>query len=560
METFGHIQNPEYRIHALQVRLKAFESGTIYTQMKKEHRENISYLEGIIRNVSRERDEANAIITKNTRLWMKTLEDMVDEYEKKIASYKEENTKLSDKLEEAYCKIDELKEQLKQELSEKYAIKVELEESNEKNAAIIAALKNDHTNSSKPSSANPNHPPIPNSRVRSGKSPGAQKGHIHYGRKPLTPTDYVAVDVPEEMQNNPNLVPTGRIITKQLVGLFLQAKVIEMSAPEFRNKITGQRIHPPFPNGIVDDVTYDGSVKAAAYMLNNVCNVSIQKTKDFLKSISNGAIDLSTGFICNLSKEFSEKTEDERNETFKNLVASNVMHSDFTFGRMNGTQTSVIICGNKDAVLCMGREKKGDSGVEGSPLENYSGTVVSDHEAAIIKHGSKHQECLAHVYRQARGASEMESDKTWHTLLMDWITDTCSYKNSLEDGSSGDPSKVEEFENRLHEILEKAKEEYEDIPPSEYYRKGYNLYARMAEKPEDYTLFLHDPEVPTSNNFSERIARVYKRKARAVMCFRSQKGSNYFCDGMSVIETAKCKGENVYQTILRAFDKELAET
>ena len=88
------------------------------------------------------------------------------------------------------------------------------------------------------------------------------------------------------MLNNPNLVPTGRIITKQLIGLHLEARVIEMQAPEFRNKITGQRVHPPFPNGIVDDVTYDGSVKAAAYMLNNVCNVSIQKTKDFLKSIS----------------------------------------------------------------------------------------------------------------------------------------------------------------------------------------------------------------------------------------------------------------------------------
>lgn len=560
METFGYIQTPEYRIHALQTRLKSFESGTIYTQMKKEYRENISYLEGIIRQVSRERDEANAIIERNTRLWMKTLEETVDDYEKKIASYKEEIAKFSDKLEEAYCKIDELKEKLQQELSEKYAVKTELEESNEKNAAIIAALKNDHTNSSKPSSSNPNHAPIPNSRVRSGKSPGAQKGHIHHGRKPLTPTEYVTVEVPEEMLNNPDLVPTGRTITKQLVGLLLQARVIEMSAPEFRNKITGQRVHPPFPNGIVDDVTYDGSVKAAAYMLNNVCNVSIQKTKDFLKSISNGVIDLSTGFICKLSKEFSEKTEDERNETFKQLVATNVMNSDFTFGRMDGKQTAVIICASPDAVMCMGREKKGDAGVEGSPLENYTGTVVSDHEAAIIKHGSKHQECLAHVYRQARGASEMELDKTWHTNLMNWITDAISYKNSLEEGSTGDPSKVEEFEKKLHEVLEKAREEYEEVPPSEYYKNGYNLYARMAEKPGDYTLFLHDAEVPPTNNAAEALARVFKRKAKAVMCFRSQEGVNYYCDGMSVIETAKRRGKNVYQTIFQVFDNKLAET
>ena len=79
-------------------------------------------------------------------------------------------------------------------------------------------------------------------------------------------------------------------------------------------------------------------------------------------------------------------------EIFLKLFSAPVLHADFTFGRMNGSQTAVMICAAGDTILYQGRPKKGDEGVEGSPLEFYDGILVSDHEAALIKHGSKNQE------------------------------------------------------------------------------------------------------------------------------------------------------------------------
>lgn len=69
-----------------------------------------------------------------------------------------------------------------------------------------------------------------------------------------------------------------------------------------------------------------------------------------------------------------------------------MLHTDFTFGRTGGKQSAVIITTAGDGtVLYQGRVKKGDEGVKGSPVEHYTGILVSDHEAALIKHGGRHQ-------------------------------------------------------------------------------------------------------------------------------------------------------------------------
>ncbi len=106
------------------------------------------------------------------------------------------------------------------------------------------------------------------------------------------------------------------------------------------------------------------------------------------------------------------------------------------------------------------------------------------------------------------------------------------------------------------EILAKAREEYEYEPASKYYREGYNTYKRMEESPEKYVLFLRDPSVPPTNNVSERFARKFKRKAHQVMSFRSQKGADRFCDGLSVTESIKSQGGNLFEEISLRFNGE----
>jgi len=39
------------------------------------------------------------------------------------------------------------------------------------------------------------------------------------------------------------------------------------------------------------------------------------------------------------------------------------------------------------------------------------------------------------------------------------------------------------------------------------------------------------------------------------MGFRSMEGVNYFCDGLSVIQTLKLNGKNLYDEVISRFNK-----
>ncbi len=63
------------------------------------------------------------------------------------------------------------------------------------------------------------------------------------------------------------------------------------------------------------------------------------------------------------------------------------------------------------------------------------------------------------------------------------------YRNGIDETTGFDEKTVMSFEERYDSILEEAREEYEYIPPSKYYREGYNLYRRMAKYRSSHLVF-----------------------------------------------------------------------
>lgn len=157
---------------------------------------------------------------------------------------------------------------------------------------------------------------------------------------------------------------------------------------------------------------------------------------------------------------------------------------------------------------------------------------------------------------EARG----ELEKKWSGRFNAWVTDSVQFWKEMNKGfREYDKSEAEKHISELMEILKVAREEYEYEPPTKYNREGYNLYKRMEEKPEEYVLFLRDPSVPPTNNIAERYARKFKRKAHQVMSFRSNDGVNWFCDGLSVMESIKATGGNLFEEIANRFNKNIEE-
>ena len=556
-----------FKIKLLTERVEAFESGEKFLRMEKLHKiareGDFRTIERLKKELAQERSEKIHV----RELWFQTCQDIQDECDKKLLKKDREcEQKLADKNQvimllqeelqkERKCRIAEHEKYLAQ-VKEADALKAQLKEEKEKNQDLVSRINKDYSNSSNPSSMSPNHETIHNSREKSGLKPGGQPGHIHHGRKRQEPTESHEIPAPEKYLDDPDFQPTGHIVRKQMIRMHVTTEVIEYWTAEFRNVVTGQRVHADFPPGFTDDVNYDGTVKAFAYIVNNDLYTSIDKTRAFLKDISGGKVNISTGFICNLAKQFSDCTKEERDDIFMELMAAPVLHSDFTFGRTGGRQSAVIITATDEGrVLYQGRAKKGDEGVKGSPVEYYRGTLVSDHEAALIKHGERHQECLSHIKRYVKGEAENEPEKTWGRKLDEWIRDSVRYWHEVNDKfREYDKATAEAYIDRFMEILETAKKEYENKAPSKYYMDGYNTYKRMEESPEEYVLFLRDPTVPPTNNVAERCARKYKRKAHQVMSFRSQKGADRFCDGLTITESIKAQGGNLFDEITERFN------
>ncbi len=542
------------RLKAAEDKVKAFESGEKYVQMQDKFRSTLREQNQEIHRLKCELGQAHAQTVSVREMWFEIYDDVYREANEGKFALRKEIARLEQRVLEVERQRDDALDKLRAKNHELYEVKGQLDEAEQKIAGLTARINKDYSNSSKSSSQSPNHKTIPNGREKSGRKPGGQKGHVHYERRKMEPTQTVLIPAPSKYVDDPKFKETGRMVSKQLLRLHVGVEVVEYTTPEFRNQTTGQRVHADFPEGLVDDVTYDGTVKAFAYLLNNECYVGVGKTHKFIKEVTGGKLNLSTGLICNLSRQFSERTKEERDEIFLRLFSAPTLHADFTFGRMNGKQTAVIICAADDTVLYQGRAKKGDEGVEGSPLEYYDGTLISDHEAALVKHGSRNQECMTHVKRYVISSIENEKNLKWNSMMKEWIKEAVDYWNNVQEGAPEDPLLVAGLEKRYDEIISTAKAEYEYEPPSEYYKDGYNLYKRMEEEKERYMLFLHDPSVEPDNNLAERCARKFKRKASQVMCFRSQDGVNYFCDGLSITQSIKAKGDNLYESVSQRFN------
>ena len=534
-----------------------FKSGERFKQIKREHQKLIDeyrrqikqlnlVIEGLrkdVKNAWKWCEEAYEDALKELHASMKEMKHALKEKEKKWLLSERER-------EQALSKITDL-------CRENSELKTQLDDEKGRNKKLLAQLNRDYENSSIPSSQSRNRSKIPNNRECTGRKPGAQPGHVHHGRKKQMPTQVVCLPAPKEVAKDPGFKKTNKTIIKQLISVELIMNVTEYQADVYYNSTTGERIHASFPSGVVDDVNYDGSIKALLFLLNTDCAVSIDKSRRFLSDLTGGKLKISKGMINKLCREFSSKTQAEQKKIFADLLSSPVMNTDCTNARVNGESAYVYVCATPDEqnVLYFAREKKGHEGVKGTVTEDFQGILVHDHEITFYKYGNAHQECLAHVQRYLKDSMENEPSLTWHRKMRELIREMVHYRNEHADDAHLDPKIVSNFEGKYQEILEKAGEEYIFHEPSPYYRDGYNLYLRMQKYKTQHLLFLHDMRVPTTNNTAERCLRDYKRKQTFAMTFRSFESIEELCQSKGVLLGVRKNNPNLYTVVKEIFNR-----
>ena len=553
--SFETITVLQYRLKEAQEELAAFQSGEKYIRMEKQHLTQVRALERRIAKLEAAvaKEHSHAITIWNQ--WFEIFEQLQKECDRMVA----EAVKKADMMEKRAIRAERQRDTALEKVTfqrrELYKVKTELDDEKQKVQKLTAQINRNYENSSIPSSKSIARKKISNSREKTGRKPGGQPGHRGHCRKKLTPTREIYLPAPEEVLHDPDFKKTSKTITKQKIDISVEVHVTGYHADVHYNSKTGERIHAPFPQGVIDDVNYGGNLRAFLFLLNNGCCTSIDKSRRFLSDLTDGKINISKGMINNLCQSFAEKTESQRKELFRDMLLSPVMHTDCTNARVNGESSYVFVCAVQyGGVLYFARDKKGHDGIKGTVVEDYQGTLVHDHDVTFYKYGTGHQECLAHVLRYLKDSMDKEKDRTWNRQMHSLIQEMIHYRNGLSESEEPDPQTVSEFEERYKTILSIAGDEYDYEPPGKYYRDGYNLYKRMKKYKKDHLLFLHNKNVPATNNEAERLLRKYKRKQAQAVSFRSPSSIDHLCKCMSMLVLMRRKEQtNLFREIAEIF-------
>lgn len=448
------------RLKAAQTRIKELESGERYIHLQELHQKEYMAYERKLRRLTQDLAAAHRETIRVRNYWFQVLEDMQRELEQAKRKAEQELKKMEKRALDAEKQRDDALDKAKEIRLQYYETAAELEEERGKNLKLRAQINRDYENSAIPSSKSIKRKKIANSREKTGRKPGGQPGHPGHRRKKQEPTQpVILLPAPEKVLEESDFKKTGRTIIKQMMGIQVLLNVVEYHADIYYNTKTGERVHAAFPDGVVDEVNYDGSIRAFLFLLNNDCCVSIDKSRKFLSDLTGGKLNISKGMISKLSREFALKTVPERRATYADMLLSPVMHTDCTNAKENGKSCHVYVCAVPDGkVLYFAREKKGHEGIKGTVTEDYQGILVHDHDVTFYNYGADHQECLAHVLRYLKDSIENEPDRIWNKEMRSLLQEMIHFRNGIQLPHKPDPKTISGFEKDTRQYWKQPEE------------------------------------------------------------------------------------------------------
>ena len=292
------------RLKAAQTRIKELESGERYIHLQELHQKEYMAYERKLRRLTQDLAAAHRETIRVRNYWFQVLEDMQRELEQAKRKAEQELKKMEKRALDAEKQRDDALDKAKEIRLQYYETAAELEEERGKNLKLRAQINRDYENSAIPSSKSIKRKKIANSREKTGRKPGGQPGHPGHRRKKQEPTQpVILLPAPEKVLEDSDFKKTGRTIIKQMMGIQVLLNVVEYHADIYYNTKTGERVHAAFPDGVVDEVNYDGSIRAFLFLLNNDCCVSIDKSRKFLSDLTGGKLNISKGMISKLSRD-----------------------------------------------------------------------------------------------------------------------------------------------------------------------------------------------------------------------------------------------------------------
>ena len=402
-------------------------------------------------------------------------------------------------------------------------------------------------NSSIPTGKEINTPKRNQSTRRKGGKNGGQFGHKAANLKQSdTPNEIIDVEF-----NIENCQKCNYDLSTILQELKEKRQVLDLDLQDTLNKITqyqsysktcpkcGHENHDNiYPEFVAPYMSYGINIMAIVVYLNVVHYVSYKRIVQTFKTMYK--IDISEGTVDNLIKKASKLSQNEINKIISQLELSDMVGIDETGVKVNGNRDWHWVFQNDTNTFIVYDESRGTKVIDEHFPDGFIDAIVVHDNYSSYNNlvASGEQLCLAHKLRDLNYAIECDNTK----LMKD-------IRSLLQEAM------IDHKENLLQSQREVLKEQYEKLfeylltrPTIEKSETHKQIKSLTKARDKIFTFLLY-PNVPPDNNGSERAIRNLKVKLKVSQQFKSPQGAKDYATLRSVIDTARKRELNEFDTV-----------
>lgn len=393
-------------------------------------------------------------------------------------------------------------------------------------------------------------------REKSGKKPGGQFGHKGVTLEQVSDPDAIERHNVSSCPNcNTNLtkVPVSGISKRQIFDIPpIKAQVITehqfevKRCPKCLQKVEAQI------TGISNTpVQYGPNAKAVVSYLHAYNLIPDDRTAKTMQDLF--GMSLSVATVKNMVEECAYKVYPMTKKIKDALINAAVKCADETGIRIDGKiMWAHTICNDKLTYYRIPRKRS-------DILSNLKGVVVHDYFRSYYSQlkDVQHALCNAHILRELKAVSEIDKEP-WAADMSKALLKALKVSQQNPDGV---PAQwLTKFKNLYDKIIDRAFTFYEGLAPIEQQKKGrfkrrpgHNLLLRLRNHSDDVLRFLHDPDVPFTNNCAEQALRMIKVKQKISGCFRTYRWATNFLEIRTYLASAQKQGFKVLDALTSVF-------
>lgn len=396
-------------------------------------------------------------------------------------------------------------------------------------------------NSSKPPSSDGYQKPNPKSlRGKSDKKSGGQPGHKAHWLQMVEHPDHVIthdIHICEKCSTDISDVTPLSVDKRQEFNIVVKMESTEHRVPTkiCTNPNCRHQNRSVFPKGVEYKTQYGSSTKAFFGYLNVQQLLPLNRITEMLHALTGHTV--SEGAIVHANMELYNNLESEEQKIKAHLLQSPVLHSDESGVRVNGTLHWLHTACTQLFTYYMVHAKRGREAMdEAALLPVYTGTNMHDGLKAYDGYDCNQALCNEHHHRELNAV--VENDKQpWAQQMIDLLYEIKRRKETLVQAeiAAMQMEDLAVYEDRYRTIIKIGLAQNPPAPPPLEKKRGRvkqsktrNLLDRLDTKRNAVLAFMHDFQVPFTNNEAERAIRMIKNQQKVSGSFRSLEGAKMF--------------------------------